>query len=873
MIGTNVRGLRHLWRLSDSSLKEVMIHLKDHGCCFCHVFKSKPDSIVGERMFILNPHINYGSSMSVSSILSSKMLTEKEINYVASHYSRVMEFDKSFHFEKDFPFIYSITLLPDNFEEKYAKFLSDNAKMIRTLTGKYGYGTNQDMSKRAYMYSDGSKNFYQWAIANYFQNGLSMYSIRNIMLWNESYGQLAKNLKKNTITAYTSIDDIMSLSEELRQLRRDKRINDAVNMFNTTQKRILRNAEFTEKDKETLSKFFRLSDTKKVNFVRKMSTIEDYDEIMRQMRHLTSIHFDWNKESFMDFISNVEGLNYETIIDNGDVVLVRVNDYETVKNLAKTTNWCISKNKTYWNQYVEHRDDSVQYVVFDFSKKEDDLLSIIGFTTEYNKGITHAHDFTNNDIMKKDDSIGNREFLNSFVSKFSSNDGIYNVLKNCGIDINLVAQYDKPLFQWNKESMFQYLYECVGKGNVDVLVDNDNKVAISVKDSGIRFFLGDAYIDNVGSDCWGWQHIIFMDFSLSEYDPNRIVFAVIRNQNNNSEDYCYCIYNEHIEGNNLSFDAKLCQYGLPYDIIRRADNKNARISSAMLSYNAPMFKELIAGMDKKKLRAVIDGYIGEETAINRITTSVIDSMSFDLVDAFLCNGYRLTDAFDTGFIASFLRDVVSNMINHGHMGAMDGSYKIPTSEEIDTFMAGNCDSVDKAFYIGSYLVLKKVISSEKGSNKNHNALYRRIAAVILTCRKSGEILDELMMDVAGQINFDSTQNDIVTTWVSFANTRGGEKLRQYTIDNLLEKHPLVKQVWNDIEERKRNSTSHHLEDGSRHFVTHPFNDLRGQEQGYGAPPEWEFVDDMFADRDVEDEFEEDGEYIDDEAEEPAEAVF
>ena len=78
-----------------------------------------------------------------------------------------------------------------------------------------------------------------------------------------------KNLRKNTITAYTSNDDIMSLSEELLILRREKRINDVINMFNTAQKRILRAkaAEFSDKDKETLSKFYRLSETKKSNFI------------------------------------------------------------------------------------------------------------------------------------------------------------------------------------------------------------------------------------------------------------------------------------------------------------------------------------------------------------------------------------------------------------------------------------------------------------------------------------------------------------------------------------------------------------------------------------------------------------------------------
>ena len=53
-----------------------------------------------------------------------------------------------------------------------------------------------------------------------------------------------------------------------------------------------------------LNRFGTLSNVKKRNFVRKMSTIENIDDIMRQMSLLTNIHFEWNRESLLDFIKN-----------------------------------------------------------------------------------------------------------------------------------------------------------------------------------------------------------------------------------------------------------------------------------------------------------------------------------------------------------------------------------------------------------------------------------------------------------------------------------------------------------------------------------------------------------------------------------------
>ena len=864
MIGINVRGLRHLYRLSDSSLKPVLINFREYGHCFCHVTIIKRPSSQ-DRLVIFNSHYNHGDT-SFGDYMRSGLFNSEVQRFLMDRYNRVLEFRTDRLVQNDFPYFYDITLLPDDFEEQYNKFLSSNAKLIRNLSNKYdlngGRGTT---CKRIFMYTDGSKNFFQWAISSYFQNGTSMATIRRIMMWNESYGQLAKNLQKNTITAYTSLSDMMGLMEELRLLRRDKRVNDSINLFNTAQKRILKNAELSEKDKDTIAKFYRLSETKKVNFVRKMSTIEDFDEIMRQIRHITSTHFEWNKNSFMDFITNVEGMKFETIYDQGDIVLVKVGDYETVKNLAKTTNWCISKNKTYWNQYVEQRADSTQYMVFDFSKKEDDLLSIIGFTTEYNKGITHAHDFSNNDMMASNVNT-DRMFLKSFIENFNSGQGIYNVLKNCGIDITLVAQYDKPLYKWDKETMYNYLYECVNKAKVDVLHDEGNLVALSVRDSNVRYFLGDAYIDNVSSDTYDWQHLIFLDFSMSEYDPNRIQFAIIRSMPGEQEDYCSGIYNEHAQGINTPFDAKLSQYGLPYDIIRRPNDIYVKIKNAFVSYNIPLLRKLLKETSADKLREVIYDYIGEAHATDIITSSITDSMSFDFLDLFYDNNIPLNSIFDSGYVNSILKQIISQLIAHGRMGEMNGDYKLPTEEDLKEFYSNNCRTIDKALYVGMYLAIKKIIKNE-GKGHNPNTMYRRLVGQILMSRKGNcEIFEDIMFEIGGLLNFNEN-HETISNWISFAFLHGSDRIKEFAKD-VTSKYKYPKMVWDNLEARF-NKTK---QDDN---VTTYTATYQAPDELNIAPPDMDFLDD-------DDEmFDEDGEvygdehyeeeYNEAEAEEPAEA--
>ena len=87
--------------------------------------------------------------------------------------------------------------------------------MINGLIDKFGMSTRDIKTRRFYMYSDGSKNFFQWAVTSYYQNGTSMDVLKNILLWNESYKQLSKNLSKGTITAYTAKDSIVKLLKEL----------------------------------------------------------------------------------------------------------------------------------------------------------------------------------------------------------------------------------------------------------------------------------------------------------------------------------------------------------------------------------------------------------------------------------------------------------------------------------------------------------------------------------------------------------------------------------------------------------------------------------------------------------------------------------
>ena len=96
--------------------------------------------------------------------------------------------------------------------------------------------------------------------------------------------------------------------------------------------------------------------------------------------------------------------------------------------------------------------------------------------------------------------------------------------------------------------------------------------------------------------------------------------------------------------------------------------------------------------------------------------------------------------------------------------------------------------------------MKKIIAKEKRKDKNNSNMYRRVVNTFLMQRAGKPLFDEILLDIADQINFKES-SEVAHAWVSYANVCGGEAVKKYTMDNLM-KYDFVKSVWNDLEKRK-----------------------------------------------------------------------
>lgn len=657
----------------------------------------------------------------------------------------------------------TIVLLPEDFDKRYEEFTKQNKKMVDNIFERMCC-KNDFFSLYIYALTEGSPNLFVWAMNNIFKHGANFHGVKNCINWCINYPQLIKNLSKGTPTAYNGREQVLSLYNEMVMLRKNKRVNDTINMFNTAQKKMLKNVELTDNVIDIFSKFYLLSYAKQHNFVRKMSTIDNADEILRQMSLLTKAHFEWNKESFFNFIKNVEGINCDVVLDRDNLVIVKVNDYDTIKYLAKTTNWCISKNKKYWNDYVgNRRGESTQYVLFDFSKDEDDELSIVGFTTLDRKGIVNAHSFSNENLMH---GCSNLYPVRQFV-QFRPN--IFYLLKLNNVSINNFVGKNKFNYEWDIVSFTEFLEMALGD-SFDIVYHDNNKIAIITENPMVRFVLGDSY-NNIGY-CNTRKCVIFADFNKNQYDDDRLLFVGINFDDSIKEERPSKVFNMSLNvETNIQFDSLLEEYNLPYNIICRTENKLERFISAFSSYNIQLVDSFLKDKDLiNKLKTNKNFISSHYNIASYINNSIFNVYTIDMIKVLYDNNVMLSDLISNRYIDSMLSNLIYEISNLSH------NSNPPTSSEIEAIFNKNKFNNDKRKFIGFYMAVDLILKHEK------NIVGNNTISAINDISNITNICIDLTNKIISNINnnFDKVKH-IINTIIITNNT--------YALATILESNP------------------------------------------------------------------------------------
>jgi hypothetical protein len=126
-------------------------------------------------------------------------------------------------------------------------------------------------------------------------------------------------------------------------------------------------------------------------------------------------------------------------------------------------------------------------------------------------------------------------------------------------------------------------------------------------------------------------------------------------------------------------------------------------------------------------------------------------------------------------------------------------------------------------------------------------------------RRKAEVFDELLMDIADQLNFNEV-HDTVNAWVSYACIHGSDRMKEYAEKNVLV-NKYAKEVWDNMHNRMNGII---VQPQRPHYRIHD-EDLGvpvfHEEEERELPDDFEFLDDEdeeFIDEDGGDEvFDED----------------
>lgn len=726
MIGKYARGFRHLKRCVGSTKIKKLFLLQNGRVLQCEAFL---DDVKGmyDKQLVLFQNLGGKSDINVFSSkyreIANDLLCRHAYYYIISNTNQLSQFGKR------------CLMVDDNFDEEFESFKKKNKKLLEQVYGKYCY-PQDPMSAFMFALTGDVPNIYVWALKNFFNNHVSLAIIENVINWSQKYNQLIGKLSKGTITAYNGKNEINKLMDEMVSLRRNKRANDSINLFNTVQKKLLKKVELNDKNIFILNRFGRLSNMKKSNFVRKMSTIENVDDILQQMSFLSNIHFDWNKNSLLEYIKNTENIKCDIVLDEGNLLLVKVYTYDTIKSLAKTTNWCISKNKRYWNDYVEYKPKATQYVLFDFDKPEDHELSIIGFTSIKNVGITNAHSFSNNNLMGSNNCVYKQ--LTSFLENNGKN--IYSIIKGHNIPLGKLLNFENKHYAWDISAFMSFLNYCINEDDYVIHLYDGERVVLSTKHENVRFLVGESYKNMSYRN--NTEVFLFLDFSFDEDDVNRLRYGFINKNDLTHEENCDYVFDAYGNYCEYSFDNLLEMFDLPYDTICRTNDEIKRFSHAFKTYDLKTVKsfinndDLISKINNDKKQSF------KQCAYNVIFESVFQYNSFDYINLIYDNNKKLIDFITEkslgDFVISLVYDVTSGFRYIG---------KLPTSDTFEDAVKNIRQQRDRVT-IAKYYILKKVFEKE-----NNKMIYNKLIEVFPQCGHSKEIDIYLLNLILTTLNF------------------------------------------------------------------------------------------------------------------------
>ena len=399
--------------------------------------------------------------------------------------------------------------------------MSYSKRQMEPLIKKYGI--NPEINKLfinvCEMFED-QKNYQVWAVKVIFSQVISFETLERIHNWILENATNISKLEKQNITAYSSKRAVQSLLKEMEGIDKISLVKNVISHFNTAQKRMLTESIIGEDmtpikayNDESFNAWYNIfyAFNKKPmgiknRFYSTCSAIHNKTALKEAIKDCLKESYVWSEGkddlfAFMKFNTP----DCKVVFDEGNCVVVEVPSFNSSHKLCGNgrTQWCLSRDASYFNSYVTNYSSRRQYFLFDFSRRETDAFAHIGFTVDDENGIVEAQ-------------TGNNFPMN--VEKYTQNDeklNIHDILRNFKIPTRTFMPIPTDLgFKWDFNAIVE-----IAKNNPSSLAiaysKNNKLILYFLHQTEFERFISRTYIKRIGFSCYdkNEKNYVLVDFN------------------------------------------------------------------------------------------------------------------------------------------------------------------------------------------------------------------------------------------------------------------------------------------------------------------------------------------------------------------------
>jgi hypothetical protein len=233
------------------------------------------------------------------------------------------------------------------------------------------------------------------------------------------------NLRDNDgdIKDVMSFESIESLDDSLERLKVWRKVNTFIKKLPPTQKNLIwKDGYFIDslksKSQSIISAIIKIQESESVesSFLKKVSSIKTTQSLIDNIYRVTN-SVPWEYEYWLDFLNKNRDVVITWKSPEKQQIICAVFGYTALKKIAYMSNWCIVRDKSYYDSYTSN--GNIQYVFYDFSKDSSENDSVIGFTvtTELTQRACHDKNdrgcnLPNEFYVTLDKSVRKNNFLN-----------------------------------------------------------------------------------------------------------------------------------------------------------------------------------------------------------------------------------------------------------------------------------------------------------------------------------------------------------------------------------------------------------------------------------------------------------------------------